>query len=588
MKVNFPLEDIELNIEDDILEVSESLLQQGNLRNLNEIEKGLWTGSFTENSVVVEVEVQIAGSRVRGYTCECDVFKRYGVCQHIAATLHALRERRRRFAEDREKARLAKLKKIETEKNPQLLTVSHILKHAEKEALLSFVADYARQNKQFSLALKTRFTGTINKENNEINYKILIDNTLKNAKTPKGNITPKGWGEILTVVDQLRQQSETAAEQDDLQQVFILTSLILPFLHRLLRREDVPKSKIVKRQEIFVNLLRGGLGRPMAKELEQKIYAFVFNEFQTQIRFDFIDFFANNLLPPLLKNTNRHEKILEIIDNNLASIKKINQLIVHYRDEAKEALYNRLVGLKIRVVQYAGQAALAAKIIIENNNTGAALLDAIHFAFEQEDTKLLKILLEKGLLLYDRTPFMTHIEEFALKLAIVENDRDKIIKFAKKLIINTLKSDFYHILIAQKISTAEKETLLSTINNLPHSIEKRDLLGMIFFEEGMYDNLFAFIRHLQSFELLRLYSIRLWQVEPQKTIELNEEVLLDYLVIHFGKLPAQRVKTLFESYIEMGGIDFVKIMAHFLRKKFAQRGSLLEELDLLELDDEKN
>ena len=105
MKANFPLSDIELNIEDDIIALAEEMSPKA----LDEVEKNLWLAHFEELSgAVVETEIQLNGVKVKNFTCDCPIFKAQTICPHVAATLLALLKRRQILQE----AKAAKQKAV--------------------------------------------------------------------------------------------------------------------------------------------------------------------------------------------------------------------------------------------------------------------------------------------------------------------------------------------------------------------------------------------------------------------------------------------------------------------------------------------
>ena len=188
------------------------------------------------------------------------------------------------------------------------------------------------------------------------------------------------------------------------------------------------------------------------------------------------------------------------------------------------------------------------------------------------------------MIIFEKSPALMYLEEFSLKIALIEKNRERIIFLSKILLIKKLHIEYYNFLLIENISMSEKEDLIIELEALPYKLEKRDILAAIFAKEKMYHRLLTYIQELQSFELLRHFGVWLWQAEPQKTIILHEEILQDYLYHHLGKIPAQRIKSLFEIYINMQGADLVKVMIYFLKNKFPQRLSLLEELKELDED----
>ena len=181
--------------------MGEKLLDDQKMTSLYESERNLWVAAIDG----FEIEMQITPSRVKACSCECEVFIRGKMCGHIAAGLLALRkqisENKNELAGQRSK-----------NKTYQKLTVNAILDQVGGDELSSFIRHYARGNRNFSIALKTRFAGSVAMFDNTEKYRQVISSVVKSSRNKNDRISAPGAKQILaTAVDLLGQSTDSIA-----------------------------------------------------------------------------------------------------------------------------------------------------------------------------------------------------------------------------------------------------------------------------------------------------------------------------------------------------------------------------------------
>ncbi len=572
MKANFPLADIELNIEDDIIEKAEQIISGSSFKAINEVEKNLWVGRMDENDELIETEIQLSGSKVKSFTCECSIFKKDMICAHVAASLMVLR---RRKIQDKEQKEALKIPKREVSEAPTKLTIPHILKRIETNQLIEFIADYARNDKQFALALKTRFTGDLMEGNFVEHYKSLIDTTLKAAKNPKGKLTPKGWLQFFTLLDELKQKAEVYFKKGELQDSFELIKLSLPLIHRYLRSYDSPHTKLYRRQVLFFEILRGYSELLISPELSENIFNFMLTEYTTNVKFKFSDILFEWLIRNIYTKTEL-EKVLQVIEN---------QILVQ---RGNFDVQDRLMTQKIQLLQKNGRVEEASKMILSVSTSPEILLFAIQTAIDNGDLVLAKSLCMNGLEIFkSSTIALEQIEELLLKIAQNTRDTEGVLKYAEKRYLKTLQWEYFLLLKEFGIAPARLKNIVQIIENLPYRIEKRDALAGIYFHEKQYDKLIEMIKNLQSLELLKRFGLELWKIDNDSGFELHKQIIYEYLFTHLGRPPAQRIRTILESHIENKGWALSDLIITALKNDFPERYSLKEEFDDMLLEYEK-
>jgi hypothetical protein len=566
MKFNFPIDKFELHLEDTLLMEAENLLAANALRQLKEVEKNLFLIHFTEGSSStqkVETEVQLTGNKVKIASCECDTFMQNGVCAHIAASLLQLNEQRK--AKEAAKKEI-KAQAIEASTTTRL-TIPNILKNIDDAQLIDFIADYARSDKQFALALKTRFAGDLAATGDIAeHYKTLIDNTLKNAKNQKGKFTPKGWLQVFTLLDELRQKAESRFRNGELPTSFALIAIVLPLIHKFMRPSDSPKIKLEKRQVQLVEILRGFTELPISPELSNEMWAFLSNEWTQSVRHPFSERLFDWLFKQA-KSEERTEKLLALVDHQLY----VNRSFL----EAKE----RLLTQKIQILQKAGRIEEASQLILSASEQPDVLYFAIENAFANRDFKLAKSLCRNGLAIFGGSPnAVDHIENLLLDIAEAEFDRVGILDYAEKRFYKSLDLKYFEKMKIVGLSAKKLDEILETLENQPLRLERRDALAAIYTSEQRFDKLTALILQVQSLDLLRRYGVDLWRQDTEGAIELHKKVIYEYLMSHLGRPPAQRIRQVLEMHIQRGGFELAAKLRQDFNRDFPERHSLKEEL----------
>jgi predicted DNA-binding protein len=573
MKGNFLLSDIEQFLDDDVVVEGELLLNRSPAR-MVEVDKGLWVARYSiENEGLIESEIQLTGSKVKNATCDCATFSKLLICSHISAALLGLRKRKTNEREG--KLTIAKQRSLESENTSIKLTIPNILKNIESPQLLEFIADYARSDKQFALALKTRFAGDLVTGDSEEYYKTLIDNTLKSIKNLKGKITPKGWQQFFTLIDELRQKAETHFKNGELQLSFTFVKKALPLVHRYSRSSDSPKPKLEKRQILLLEILRGFSEVLVAPDLEAQLWDFYIQEYGQNVRHSFSD----RLFDWLNKHVNtsqQADEMLQLIDSQLV----VQRIFIEIRD--------KLLTHKIQVLQKSGRVEEATHLILTSSQNPDVLTFAIKNAIEKEDWTLAKNLCLTGLNIFKKDDITGAIlEDILLEIAQNESDTEGVLKYAESRLMKTHDVVYFQLLKKYKMSDFKIKKLTQLLESQPYKLEKRDLIAAIYFEEKQYDNLIEMIKSLQSLELLRRFGVQIWKYDTQTGMNLHKAIIHEYLFSHLGRPPAQRIRTILENYLEQKSFVLVNDLLKNLKTEFSERHSLNEELDLMMIEWEK-
>ncbi|MEZ4930999.1 MAG: hypothetical protein R2788_02550 [Saprospiraceae bacterium] len=262
--MNYLLKNIELSLDEAHLLVGEKLLDEQKVTSLYESERNLWVAEVDG----FETEMQISPSRVKACSCECGVFLKEKMCGHVAAGLLALRKR---ISE--KKARKSNV--AGPEKTYQKLTVNAILDQVGKEELSAFVRHYASTNRNFSIALKTRFAGAVPMVDNTEKYRQVMDSVIKSALNKNGRISAPGTKQILaTGVDFLGQATDSMALEHYVESWSVLKVLIEKVVPAI-NRADFEQAALLDFCQASFELLEQLVSEPIPPALRAEIWQFL-------------------------------------------------------------------------------------------------------------------------------------------------------------------------------------------------------------------------------------------------------------------------------------------------------------------------
>lgn len=233
----YALQDFEFRINPATWHGADQLAQTGAVKALREVEKHFWTAFVEDGESRYEVEVIITPTRIKAYTCECWGENRHLMCVHIAATLLKLRQYLDQRAENRQAAAAAKVAKPLSR-----LTVSQVLETADADTLLEFVRTYARQDRDFALALKTWFAGGVNEAENP--FALILDSLLpKPAKA--GTWREADLRRLKKTLDNLRAQMALALTNGNSRLRYQISAAILQKTLPLLAKSETKQQVLL-------------------------------------------------------------------------------------------------------------------------------------------------------------------------------------------------------------------------------------------------------------------------------------------------------------------------------------------------------
>lgn len=554
--MRFWLKDFEHNISPATWEAADLLCQSGSVRNLREIEPHFWVASVNTADGNFETEVIITTHRIKAYACECFTPGRRLMCAHIAATLLKLRQfLEQRAEEKRAKAEAARSNEISR------LTVQSVLEHASHEALEAFVRDYARRDRDFGLALKTWFAGSVTESGNP--FLLVLDSVIPKSMPTKGYRDPD-FRRIRKALDGLEAQLEKYDSDRDFRSVFLVSTAIL---NRILPLQAKSEGNRQEALAYFTRLALDKLTRNSASELSpelrENIWEFIFSLGENGL-------LTTELVRPALRFLSDKEsyptKREEIRDHFDRTLFPAQPFLLHLFLVSLSR--HKLPGSVIRVLEDYTEVPERIRL---------ALLELYYL--EQWDTTIEagQHFLKAGIF---EGRYRQEMEDILLIIAEKSGKNDLRVQLLKERFLQTGRTDVYYKL--REAAGAGWDTIRQELTQLLADKDAGQQLAFLHAAEGQLVELAALIEKEHSVPFLQRYEQYFFEENPGFIVQQYIRLLSDYLEDHFGTPAAIYVRQQLTELWQKGKPELAISVSGRLVAAFPDRLYLAEELKELQ------
>lgn len=170
-----------------------------------------------------------------------------------------------------------------------------------------------------------------------------------------------------------------------------------------------------------------------------------------------------------------------------------------------------------------------------------------------------------------------------LKVAQIQNNKTKIIEYARYLLIDNFypQQDYYQIL-KKEVETAEWSDFLEGIIEevTPKDNWKYDeLVRKIFINEKWWDRLFLYLKQDASLQNIEYYEQYLAKDYSQELVQLYSQQLIKFVDANVGRNHYKTARGYLRRMKSLGGAKEVERLVEMFRAKYKKRRALMEELD---------
>jgi hypothetical protein len=528
---------------------------------LQEIERHLWVAEV-EESQLFEVEIKISPSKVLAYTCDCDRFKSEGICQHIVAVLIKIR-RKKNVAREK---KAAKPKRKSTHKK---LTTNIILEQVSNEELQAFVRQYAKTNRSFAIALKTRFASNVSSLDSKEKFSQLLESAINHNRKPDRSISMRGSQKILKVLAELQAQIEDAIALEHYHEAISIAQSIIektsPIIKKLSHNREIISDNITEAFDAFNKIAQ--LNR--APALREAIWNYCLEESDKIIyRASNVDHYFFKILLQLSESKEDGEILIQALEHQIAKYKK------------EQRPLSTILLTQINVLEKMGSKKDVKQLINDNLDQPDVLFFAIHQSLQKKDWKKAKLLAKEGMKMKSLKDERFKLEQILLQISRNEGNSKAIAKYARSIFLRTMEIGSYRLLKENfdQDWTEEYKKLVQQITALPFSERRRDIIASMHLEENDQNALLEYLQKTGSIDLLIGFDTSLFPEYKEELKELYQRLLTGYLKNHLGRKTSQRIRDCMQHLKEIGQDRLAEELVENFRSEYPERHTLMEEL----------
>jgi len=556
MKIH--LQNIERDIQETIFLKAEELIEANKVQDLVAIQKNVWT-AFVQEDGRLEVEAEFTGNILKAATCDCKNFTKKSLCPHVVALLLKVRPL---------KIKPPKPKPIvPPKKRNEVFSITTLVESIEEEDLKKFVKNYARQHKDFSIAIKARFAGGMTGPEGKGKYSIILEESRKSNRRIGKAFNLQGQRNYLRVAKELITQADTALND---MHFSACGELLISILNELpLNLSFVVKSKQPILQPMYqaYELLGGLLDYPLAPELLQELQEFLLNQLSLE---GTAGKYTRHLVLENLKAIKRSNEF------NITLLKKIQELLLD--TEVNSISYEQLETVRIDLMLSLDRDPFSSSALSPSHPL--ILIKLLEYQYKQENYEVLLQTIKFAQDLELDVETKHEIDEYWLKYAKAIEDKNLILEVAEIRLLQSFNQTYLEDIKNTYSGDWGKylEGLMKKIFLQPYSIPQRDLTAVIFRKEEKPQALLAYIEQLDSLDLMQKYGSWLQAFLHEEVCLAYPALIKHYASQHIGPKANDKIKENLIEIKKLFGPAEMKSLKNYLVQEYPHT-SLLKKLE---------
>ncbi|RPI14265.1 MAG: hypothetical protein EHM58_16760 [Ignavibacteriae bacterium] len=562
--MQIPVKQFDQFIDDKILERGYSYFKNGHIISFEEISAGLYE-SIVQGEQVYTVNFTIKNDVIVDYECSCP-YDLGPVCKHIAASILYLQKDELGLKQNKRKSKSQKvIKKRKTVEDQ----VNILLDKINIDELKKYIANVCKENTSFRKLFISNFAYLDEKESTKL-YANQIKAIIYSVSGKYGFVDWSGMNFIDKSVSKLLGTAIMHKEEGRFKSSMFIAFAVIEELFDLIGEADDSGGGIYSNISLAFDLLYELTDEDLPEDIKSELYKYCITNFKKQ---RFIDW-------------EWHVEILNVASRLINSEKEANEILNIIDNEKKDEHNGKhLIMIKYNLILKLHGKKEAEKIINENINVPDFRIIAIEDAISNENYEKAAALAIQGIKNDEKLPgLVLDWYEWLLKISMLQNESEKIIEYAKKLLIDSYRDTpkYYQIL---KDNVAE-EKWKDFIYNVIDEVKKEKysefyLASKIYIYEKDWNRLMGLIKENISLRNLEDFEQYLSKDFSFELAELYEEEIMQFLKNHADRNHYKEACRYMRRMVKLGARAKVDKMIDELKVKYKQRRALLEEMSMV-------
>lgn len=567
MKIPMELQltQFEKHIDHRILIRGSKYFEDGHVHDMQEIEKGKYEATV-KGIFDYTVQIGITNEIVKTYDCDCPYD--YGpICKHIVAALFYLRKE--------------VLENKPNKPKPIVEQVNEILEQANIFELKEFIQKQIVLEKDIRNSFLINFA-QYNPEDTKKFYVGLITSTLKSAANNNGFIDWGGVRYLKPTFENYLASAQTQIAHRNYQSAVFVCTAIIEELNRVMGFSDDSEGHVSTHVFVAFEMLNS-----IAKKIIQK--SFTENIKQLLIDFCFDSLINQNLFYAIWK-IKALEIAVVLVEDKKDAI-EIFKLIEkeQWPDEVQEEIQT----ITYTLLQKTENENAVSKYLDKNLINPSLRRKAIQKEIKMNNYEKAIFLAQNGIQCdFNLKPgLVNEWYEFLLQIAQAQNDTEKIIEYARFLLIDGFGKDQYYYQILKQ--SVKKEQWNNFIEAIIKELTQKDrwfdleIAASIFIKEKQWDRLLKIVQKSPDFYTLEYYEPYLSKDFPLEIADLYAQAIINFMDNLKGRGYYYNIAEHIKKIIHLGDKKKACEVIAYLEKNHSYRVGLSEELNKISIHDDE-
>lgn len=568
--MEIPLSHFEEYIDEPILKRGLSYFKNGFVHEPEEIRPGDYE-AVVEGSEDYTVKLSISNGVITEHSCDCP-YDMGPVCKHIAAVIFYLEQEELGLTQSTKKgsSKKAKASSSKPSKRKTLAQqVDDLLGKVTHDELILFVRNQAANDSLFRDSLLASFA-QYNPNESKALYTKQVKTLIKVARGKYGFLDSSGAVFVSNELSSMLGLANHYIRKGNHKSAFfICTAIIDELISALEYADDMDGNLTDTIYDAFDTLATIAQEDP-PEEVRKLILKYCFTSFDKRT-FAGWDWHIGllQLVTCILDTEGEVEELF----------KRINSIPESDEYEIKEAQK-----IKYCILLEKKGTEIAQRYLEQNIDNPSFRAQAIQDALNQKDYERATALANEGVEQDSGYPgLVTNWYEWLLKIAEIQHDSERIILYARHLLLESHnpKRDYYQIL-KETVPHEQWTDFVEAI--VQETMERKpyygvDFVASIFVREEWWSRLFELVKTEYSLDRLAKYEKPLAQHFPNELADLYAECIIQYVEDRVGRKYYRTACRYIRRMIKLGAREKADEVISQLRQTHYRKKALMEELD---------
>lgn len=568
--MEIPLSHFEEYIDEPILKRGLSYFKKGFVHKPAEIRPGDYE-AVVEGSEEYTVKLSIRNGVITEHSCDCP-YDMGPVCKHVAAVIFYLEQEKLGLTQSTKKGSSKKAKASSSKPSKRKTIaqqVDDLLGKATHDELILFVRELAAKDSLFRDLLLASFA-QYNPSESKALYAKQVKTLIKVARGKYGFLDSSGAEYVSNELSSMLGLANHYIRKGNHKSAFFICTAIMDELISALEYADDMDGNLTETIYDAFDTLATIAQEDPPEEVRKLILKYCLTSFSKR-SFSGWDWHLNFLR--LAAYTLSTDSEMEELFKRIAAIPKSSEYEVK---KAQEIQYDVLLKRKGESV--------AQRYLEQNIYNPSFRARAIQDALDQKDYEKATALANDGIEQDSGYPgLVTNWYEWLLKIAESQKDTERIILYARHLLLNeNIPSQDYYQILKEIVPPEEWTNFVEAI--VQEAMERKpyyrtDLVASIFIREEWWSRLLDLVKKEYTLDQLAKYEKLLAQHFPSELADLYAERIIKYVENHVGRSHYRTACKYIRRMIKLGAREKADEVISQLRQTHYRKKALMEELD---------